>query len=208
MRPIRSNRIASSPPGNNVLRWLRSLRGLGTCGLDSRGLSRTQVLGADLALRFLDIEMGGTFWLLLSRAVAIVHPDRGAVGPRLLIGESCGSSSCQRPCHEPADLARLGLRPQGPGGRGVGAVHRAVDRPAASLLGRQHRLHHRPAVRRRDPLEGHLSRLRHRAGRHRGGDPGAKPRQRTRAAHPRHRALGRRLPLCLAARSHAQRATC
>ena len=64
--------------------------------------------------------------------------------------------------------------------------------------GRQHRLHHRPAVRRCDPLEGHLSRLRHCAGRHRGGDPGAKSRQRARAAYPRYRALGRRLPLCLA----------
>ena len=99
------------------------------------------------------------------------------------------------PCHEHACLARLGLRPQGPGCRRAGAVYRAVDRPAAPLLGRQHRLHHRPAARRRDPLEGDLSRLRHGAGRHRGGDPGPQSRQRARAAHPRHRALGRPLSL-------------
>src|SRR4051812_21701758 len=96
MRPIRSNRIASSPPGNNLLRCHRSLRLLGTRGPDSRGLSRTQVLGADLGIKILDIEMGGTSWLLLARAVAIVHPDRRAVGTRSPGGEPSGSPVWRR----------------------------------------------------------------------------------------------------------------
>jgi hypothetical protein len=78
MRPIRSDRIASSPPGNNLLRWLRSLRVLGT------------------RIKILDIEMGGTSWLLLARAVAIVHPDRRAVGTRAPGGEPSGSPACRR----------------------------------------------------------------------------------------------------------------
>jgi hypothetical protein len=81
MRPIRSDRIASSAPGNNLSRWLRSFVVWVRAARIREVYLGRWFWGADLALRFLDIEMGGTSWLLLSRAVAIGHPDRGAAVP-------------------------------------------------------------------------------------------------------------------------------
>ena len=77
------------------------------------------------------------------------------------------------------------------------------DGPAAALLGDGDRLHHLAAAGRRDQLEGLLPRDGHAGRRDHDGGAGAEPGQRARTAVPRDRALGRALPLSVAARRHA-----
>ena len=87
-------------------------------------------------------------------------------------------------------------------GGDAGVLHRAPAGYAASILGDGLRLHHLQRAHRGDALE---SRLSHSGNAdRRGGDdrPGPEPRQRARIAQPRHRAVGRHLPVPLADRRH------